>query len=199
MMTDLSLQIPVMRYSQPMVRTQTTNFSYTVGTILMPQSVRLLKFSPTDGFILEDSPDDEIRLDHVILPRLSESQQSILQDVGFLGGYALDPSTNELCFKTQVAVRSVLLTANEWEHYMGSGEDLASDKDPEVIEWLRPALEDYVEQAEAAVERLTALKRGASGAAEPSKLFASKLELLQARWEQILSALTRFLEPETMA
>ncbi|KAF1344683.1 hypothetical protein BDV97DRAFT_402455 [Delphinella strobiligena] len=98
------------------------------------------------GFILEDSPDDEIRLDHVILPRLSQSQQSILQDVGFLGGYVLDPGTSEICFKTQVAVRSVLLTANEWEHYMGSGEDLASDKDTEVIEWLRPALEDYVDK-----------------------------------------------------
>lgn len=198
-MTDLSLQIQGMRYSQPMVRIQMTNSSYTVGRILMPQSVRSLKLFPTDGFILEDSPDDEIRLDHVILPRLSQSQQSILQDVGFLGGYVLDPGTSEICFKTQVAVRSVLLTANEWEHYMGSGEDLASDKDTEVIEWLRPALEDYVKQAEAAMEKLTALKRWTNGAAKPSKLLASKLELLQARWEQILSALTRFLDLETMA
>lgn len=147
--------------------------------------------SVTDGFILPDSPDDEIRLDHVILPRLNASQRSILQDVGYLGGYALDPGANELCFKTQVAVRSVLLTANEWEHYMGSGEDLASDKDTEVIEWLRPALETYAQQADAAVEKLIALRKDESNLAS----FESKLALLQARWEQVQEALERFLDP----
>lgn len=159
-----------------------------------------LKISPLiDGFVLPDSPDDEIRLDHVILPRLSESQQSILQDVGYLGGYALDPSTNELCFKTQVAVRSILLTANEWEHYMGSGEDLASDKDPDVVEWLRPGLEEYAQEAESAIDRIASLReedRETHGSPTP---FDSKLALLQTRWTQIQEALERFLDPPTMA
>lgn len=125
----------------------------------------------------------------MILPRLNESQQHILQDVAYLGGYALDPSANELCFKTQVAVRSVLLTANEWEHYMGSGEDLASDKDSEVVEWLKPALEEYAQQADTAVKRLTELRKAES---QPAA-FESKLALLQARWEQIRAALKHFL------
>jgi len=120
---------------------------------------------------------------------LNESQQRVLQDVAYLGGYALDPSANELCFKTQVAVRSVLLTANEWEHYMGSGEDLASDKDSEVVEWLNPALEEYAQQADTAVKRLTELRKAES----PSTAFESKLALLQARWEQIRAALKHFL------
>lgn len=143
----------------------------------------------TDGFILPDTSldDDEIRLDHVLLPRLTDSQQSALQDVGFLGGYALLPSAGELCFKTQVAVRSVLLTANEWEHFMGSGEDLADDKENEVLDWLRPSLQSYTEQAKEAIASLKSLS------AERTGDLASKLKLLQARWEQILTGLEDFL------
>ncbi|KAH0289148.1 SET domain-containing protein, partial [Aureobasidium melanogenum] len=141
------------------------------------------------GFILPDDSldDDEIRLDHVLLPRLTESQQSALQDVGFLGGYALLPLSGELCFKTQVAVRSVLLTANEWEHFMGSGEDLADDKETEVLDWLRPSLESYTEEAKEAIASLKSLS------AERTGDLANKLKLLQARWEQILTGLEDFL------
>jgi hypothetical protein len=143
-----------------------------------------------DGFILPDDSldDDEIRLDHVLLPRLTESQQSALQDVGFLGGYALLPSSGELCFKTQVTVRSVLLTANEWEHFMGSGEDLADDKESEVLDWLKPSLETYVQEAKEAVAALGPLVEENTGD------LANKLKLLQSRWEQIQSALENFLE-----
>ncbi|KAI4726787.1 SET domain-containing protein [Aureobasidium sp. EXF-10728] len=141
------------------------------------------------GFILSNSlDDDEIRLDHVILPRLTASQQSALQDVGFLGGYALLPSSGELCFKTQVAVRSVLLTANEWEHFMGSGEDLADDKENEVLDWLKAPLESYVEEAKEAVAFLKTLSEEKTGD------LVNKLKLLQARWEQIQTALEDFLK-----
>lgn len=144
--------------------------------------------SPTlDGFILEpSSPDDDIRLDHVIIPRLTEAQQEVLQDVGYLGGYSLDPNTDELCFKTHVAIRSVLLTANEWEHYMGSGEDLASDQEREVRAWLSPALKSYIDEADSAVEQLENSIEDAEGA------FKEKLDLLRRRWSQISDALTRF-------
>ena len=142
-----------------------------------------------DGFILPQTSldDDEIRLDHVILPRLSDSQQSALQDVGFLGGYALLPNTGELCFKTQVAVRSVLLTANEWEHFMGSGEDLADDKENEVQDWLKPCLQSYIKEAKEAVDALKSLSEAKTGD------LANKLRLLLARWEQIQGALEDFL------
>ncbi|TIA23154.1 SET domain-containing protein [Aureobasidium pullulans] len=141
------------------------------------------------GFILPQTSldDDEIRLDHVILPHLSGSQQNALQDVGFFGGYALLPSTGELCFKTQVAVRSVLLTANEWEHFMGSGEDLADDKENDVQDWLKPCLQSYVEEAKEAVDALKSLSEEKTGD------LANKLQLLRARWEQIQLALEDFL------
>lgn len=130
----------------------------------------------------------------MLLPRLSDSQQSILRDVGFLGGYALDPGTNELCFKTQVAVRSVLLTANEWEHYLGSGEDLASDKDVDVIEWLRPGLWDFVQEAETTIEKIVALQKAEHAMHKPRSSFDSKLSLLHTRWKQIQEALESFLD-----
>ncbi|KAI5208599.1 SET domain-containing protein [Aureobasidium subglaciale] len=163
---------------------------YTVKWTLYPVLTCTQLKRALDGFILpQDSlDDDEIRLDHIILPRLTDSQQSALQDVGFLGGYALLPSSGELCFKTQVAVRSVLLTANEWEHYMGSGEDLADDKDEEVLDWLKPALRSYVEEAKAAIAALKVQSEEKTGD------LANKLKLLQARWEQIEAALENFLK-----
>lgn len=113
-----------------------------------------------------------------------------MSDVGYLGGYALDPTTNDICFKTQVAVRSVILTANEWEHFMGSGEDLAADKEADVKEWLKPALESYAKEAQEAVERVHDQLETSK---EPLK---SKLRLLQVRWEQIRIALEGFLKDE---
>jgi hypothetical protein len=155
-----------------------------------PVHVYILLTCGLDGFILPQTSlhDDEVRLDHVILPRLTEGQQNALKDVGFLGGYALLPGSGELCFKTQVAVRSVLLTANEWEHFMGSGEDLADDKESDVYAWLTPSLESYVQEANEAIGALKSLSAASTGDV------ANKLKLLQARWEQIRAALMDFLE-----
>jgi hypothetical protein len=84
-------------------------------------------------------------------------------------------------------VRSVLLTANEWEHFMGSGEDLADDKESEVLDWLKPSLESYIGEAKEAIAALKPLVE------EKTSDLANKLKLLQARWEQTQSALEDFL------
>lgn len=83
---------------------------------------------------------------------------------------------------------------------MGSGEDLASDKDSEVREWLRPALQGFVQEAEKAIEKIQSL-RTTSGQDSPkhTRAFESKLALLQARWEQIQDALERFIDPPVSA
>lgn len=78
---------------------------------------------------------------------------------------------------------------------MGSGEDLASDKDADVVEWLRPALEGYVQEAEEAIENIQTAQRQRKTSRGPCPAFESKLELLSARWEQIREALERFLDP----
>lgn len=126
------------------------------------------------------SADDDIRLDHLILPKLSPEIQRQLQDVGFLGAYSLVPATNELCFKTQVAVRAALLTCNEWEHFMSSGDDLGLDHTQQVNDFVKVLLSQYRSDA---VQRLQ----------DTSKLEESTARsILSQRWQQIIDAVDKF-------
>lgn len=130
------------------------------------------------GFVLgpdrrySHAPDDDIRLDSVIIPALPEATRSALQDVGFLGGYALLPEKMELCFKTQVAVRACILTANEWEYFIANGEDLSGDQSAKVREWLLPKMKALDDLARERMSKLYAMKGPAA-------------RLLKDRWEQI--------------
>jgi hypothetical protein len=144
------------------------------------------------GFILSSppgetpsnpNPDDDIRLDHLILPGLSDSVKIQLQDVGFLGAYALVPSESqnsrfELCFKTQVAIRAQLLSSNEWEYFMAHGEDLSTDYSEAVRTWVRPLLRGYYEEAQRQIKMLKNEK--------------PQHKLLRGRWEQICEAISAF-------
>lgn len=143
------------------------------------------------GFICTPTPeepniDDDIRLDHLLLPALTEQVRSQLQDVGFLGAYALLPATNELCFKTQVAVRAQLLTANEWEYFMGNGEDMTEDQTPRVLRFMEPLLQQYREEA---AQKLAVLgsRGGSYGAQEVQQ------SLLTGRWTQIIDGIDAFI------
>jgi len=154
------------------------------------------------------SADDEIRLDHVILPHLSDETKSQLQDVGFLGAYALLPSSYpcnhstkskscatkcrqpwEICFKTQVAVRAVLLTANEWEYFVTNGEDLSGDKSAVVNDWLRPHLQSLKSEALDKIKALGGLLNQDMG-----RNHALAVSMLMERWTQILVHLGNFLD-----
>lgn len=117
---------------------------------------------------------------------MSPSTTSALQDVGFLGGYALLPATNELCFKTQVAVRAVLLTANEWEYFIANGEDLSGDQSERVREWVLVRLRGFRELAEEKIGELEELEEG--------KEDAEAVRVLVGRWRQILEAIERYEE-----
>lgn len=137
------------------------------------------------GFVCSHEPDghsvdDDIRLDHLVLPKLPDSIRSQLQDVGFLGGYALLPATNELCFKTQVTVRALLLTCNEWEHFLSSGEDLTIDRTEEVDSWVKQLLAEYRQTAE---EKMDAVRKLENDTAR---------SILTLRWRQIIDAIDRF-------
>lgn len=168
------------------------------------------------GFICDSpmqhaSPDDEIRLDHVIVPHLSAETKSQLQDVGFLGGYALLPieypcyskagDTDipckdhcrqpwELCFKTQVAVRAVLLTANEWEYFVTNGEDLSGDQSAAVNKWLHPYLQDLKEEA---LKNCIDLQKLRDTETTSSENRAVAVGMLLDRWDQISRHLGNFL------
>lgn len=173
------------------------------------------------GFVCEStmqhaSPDDEIRIDHMILPHLSEATKAQLQDVGFLGGYALLPSeytcrketrgNNEIfdeceancrqpwdiCFKTQVAVRAELLTANEWEYFVSCGEDLSGDKSAAVGKWLHPLLQQYNSDA---LKRFVDLNGRGEGETRRTVEHLEAdghglaLQLLGTRWNQHMHAI----------
>lgn len=117
------------------------------------------------------SPDDDIHLDHLIIPNLSQDVREQLQDVGFLGAYALLPATNELCFKTEVAVRAALQTSNEWEYFIACGEDLSEDYSLKVRQFMYPLLVEYRKLAVARCE--------APG-------------MIGLRWRQIMDAIDNF-------
>ena len=126
------------------------------------------------------SADDEIRLDHLIIPKLDAEVKPQLQDVGFLGSYSLIPSTGELCFKTQVAIRATMLTANEWEYFILNGEDLSVDYTPTVNTYVKQLLTDYRSEAEQKLQLL----------AEQAQTTAQGLLIL--RWSQIIDAIDTF-------
>lgn len=117
---------------------------------------------------------------------MPDKTKEALQDVGFLGSYALLPSTNELCFKTQVAVRSMISTANEWEYYIANGEDLGADQSRKVEEWIRPKLRAFRDVAREKIEELDNLF------VEEDE--AEALRLLKGRWWQIVHAVDAYLK-----
>ena len=68
-------------------------------------------------------------------------------------------------------MRAVLLTANEWEYFVTSGEDLSGDQSAAVNKWLQPHLQEQdvemVQQYHAlVVESLKAQSAGAKGTRE---------------------------------
>lgn len=136
--------------------------------------------SPESGLT---GADDELRLDHLILPKLSPTIKTQLQDVGFLGGYSLTPDTGEICFKTEVAIRATFQTSNEWEYFISSGEDLSSDQTKEVRRRVRDMLQEYKPQAMTWIATID----------ENSGLcWKSQHGLIKARWKQICNAIDRF-------
>jgi hypothetical protein len=129
------------------------------------------------------SPDDGIRLDDLIIPKLEPATRDQLQDVGFLGNYNLSPATNEICFKTEVAVRAALLSSNEWEYFISNGEDLGQDHSRHVRSYIVGIFITYWEDVFDILQKVDLLEDGNADVAKA---------LLNARWEQILNAVQRF-------
>ncbi|KAK4894734.1 hypothetical protein LTR27_007122 [Elasticomyces elasticus] len=138
-----------------------------------------------------DTPngDDDVRLDHIVLPLLTPTVRAQLQDVGFLGGYALLPATNELCFKTQVAVRAMLLTCNEWEYFVENGEDLAEDQSWAVTRFLLHPFKQWADHA-CGEHRMIDEKLDR----EEYSSMKNELEMLRMRWLQIITALSCYMD-----
>lgn len=69
------------------------------------------------GFVLTENRWDVVYLDDAILPCLSEDQKNLLSARGYLGKYILDSEMGG-CFRTQVALRLLCYTQEQWEQFM---------------------------------------------------------------------------------
>jgi len=127
---------------------------------------------------LPDNKDDSLPLSPILLPHFTAPQLSALRDVGYEGNYSLDPSTHELCFRTQVAVRSVLLTANEWEFFMSSGEDIGVDMSGKVVEWVKVKAREWLVQAREAI-------KGVENRVEDRETVKARMDLVLVRWREL--------------
>lgn len=121
--------------------------------------------------------DDSINLDHILLPNFSSAVKSTLQDTGYLGNYSYIPTEGVFCFRTQVAIRAQLFSANEWEFFYLNGVDMGVDREREVKEWLQGPLEDYLAEVRERLHRYENwwVEKGEEAA----------LEVIKERWKQI--------------
>jgi hypothetical protein len=128
------------------------------------------------GFIMESNEWDELKLDTVLLPELSDTQKEELKDAGFLGNYVLDKET--FCYRTQVGLRILCLPLGRWRRYV-DGLDDGDKEQPEVDAILLRLLQKYVKIAQDRVNAVSELKTGLS----------CQREILGKRWLQILDLL----------
>lgn len=141
-----------------------------------------------DGFIMQDSKDDSVSLDDIILGNgnVTAEQRSALETAGYLGNYNLIPSTNEICFRTQVAIRTLILTSNEWEFFMTTGDDITSDQTEEVKAHLTKMIEPHLKTVAEKMKKLEQAKKQGRGR-------EGVLGIIIERWKQIQEALEQYI------
>ncbi|KAK6820692.1 hypothetical protein PG987_015092 [Apiospora arundinis] len=130
---------------------------------------------------LEENCWDEVGLDDVLLPRLSDSAKDKLSEVGFLGGYVLD--AGNVCYRTQVALRALccLQTGREeeWRRFIEDGEDADAARQGEVDGLFISMLEEYREQTIGKTLLKVAAMKDEEGSSKDQR------ELLCKRWRHV--------------
>ncbi|OTB02869.1 hypothetical protein M426DRAFT_74354 [Hypoxylon sp. CI-4A] len=124
------------------------------------------------GFVMDDDRWDEILLDDVLLPRLSDRQKEKLDEVGFLGKYILDREA--VCHRTQVALRILCCNVREWGRFVDGiddGERSQQKVDNLILELLR----EQKQKAQETISQIGALGKGD----------VQQKEVLIKRWTQI--------------
>lgn len=125
------------------------------------------------GFILPSDMNsfDEVSLDAYILPKLSRNEKELLEGKGFLGNYMLD--ANNVCYRTQVALRAMCLGENLWLDFLDGQRDEDVDQ-KQVDEILLKVLEQYKKDIEQMKERVNDVSVG-----------DVMRNMLRDRWQQI--------------
>ncbi|KAK7985098.1 hypothetical protein PG988_002720 [Apiospora saccharicola] len=137
---------------------------------------------------LEENCWDEVGLDDVLLPRLSDSAKDKLSEVGFLGGYVLDAGT--VCYRTQVALRALCCLEEEWRRFIEDGEDGDAARQGDVDRVFAGLLEEYRTQTiRKTVAKVAAMDGEEEGKGESSGKNSSSTkaqrELLCKRWRHV--------------
>ncbi|KAK8061263.1 Ribosomal lysine N-methyltransferase s.t1.c11 [Apiospora phragmitis] len=137
---------------------------------------------------LEENCWDEVGLDDVLLPRLSDSAKEKLSEVGFLSGYVLDAGT--VCYRTQVALRALCCLPTgreeEWRRFLEDGEDADAARQAEVDRVFVGMLEEYRAQTIGkTISQVAAMDDSSSeeGGGGPSS--KAQRELLCKRWRHV--------------
>ncbi|KAH8661948.1 hypothetical protein BX600DRAFT_306972 [Xylariales sp. PMI_506] len=134
------------------------------------------------GFAMDGNRWDEVGLDEVLLPRLGGGSggsaaaaatgwRDRLEAKGFLGGYVLD--SEQVCYRTQVAVRTLCCGVREWIRFV-DGEDDGAASQAAVDKLLVEMLQDYVRVIEERAKEIEGIKEGEE----------CQKELLLERWRQ---------------
>ncbi|EFQ91062.1 hypothetical protein PTT_12198 [Pyrenophora teres f. teres 0-1] len=133
------------------------------------------------GFVPAENRWDVVCLDEAILPRLNDDQKEALKDRGFLGKYILEPKTGG-CFRTQVALRMLCCTREQWEQFVDfeAGDEFA----PRVRSTLKEILESFVKTIHRTVEGVEKLNVGQ----------VEQRESLVKRWGQIETLVVQTME-----
>ncbi|KAK4124932.1 SET domain-containing protein [Parathielavia appendiculata] len=131
------------------------------------------------GFVLAHNRWDEVCLDDAILPELSDGQRDLLEEKGFLGKYVLDART--VCYRTQVALRLLCISTEEWEALVDEGEDGGEELQDKVDRSLGRILRKYRGVVEGTIKELKAVEAGEAG----------QRYMLSMRWQQIRGLIDR--------
>jgi len=130
------------------------------------------------GFILSEEGGgnqwDEVPLDAYILPLLFAKQKESLEERGFLGKYVLD--RNDVCYRTQVALRILVLPVRKWERFVDGMEDGEREQGA-VNKVLGKVLKGFQLEAKIKIEEV-------EGLGEDVGMKCQKY-MLRSRWVQI--------------
>jgi hypothetical protein len=136
------------------------------------------------GFILDENKWDEVALDDIILPELSDGQKEELELYGFLGNYRLD--AEQVCYRSQTALRLLCMDVEPWRRVVEGLDDEDDTKDvvDRVLSRLLKKYDGEIVKKMAEVEALPG----------DGKFSVAQKQMLAKRWRQIRSLIGRTIE-----
>ncbi|KAK5996995.1 Lariat debranching enzyme [Cladobotryum mycophilum] len=127
------------------------------------------------GFVLDDNQWDEIYLDDVIMPNLSEESKAELQKRDLLGKYPL--LLTEEARRTQVVLRMLCCSPGQWKQF-ADGRERGTSCQKQVDAYMSELLKKFSNEIDVKLRNVEALQIGQE----------AQRALLTRRWNQIAQA-----------